>query len=321
MNGLYLMVTITDRNMARRFIALYESEGVSVSFTALGSGTAINETLDYFGLARSQKAVMLSTVTHDVWQAVKARLQSELKIDIPGIGIAFIIPLSSIGGKKQLFFLTDGQKFEKGEESELKNTKYELLLAITNQGHTDTVMDAAREAKASGGTVIHAKGTGTERAEKFLGVSIAAEKEIIFIVVRTEQKNAIMQAIMSKAGTDTEARTIVFSLPVTSTAGIRLIEGTRSVFGRSLWTKNRRSRSTAFFRAATTPHMKSRYGRPKKNASDIINYAPMTAKRSTRSLRSFSAAWARTRLSHRRSGAITAITSAWGIIFIQTTAW
>ena len=82
--------------------------------------------------------------------------------------------------------------------------------------------------------------------------------------------------------------TICDSPAVTSTAGIRLIEGTRSVFGRSLWTKNRRSRSTAFFRAATTPHMKSRYGRPKKNASDIINYAPMTAKRSTRSLRSFS---------------------------------
>ena len=84
-------------------------------------------------------------------------------------------------------------------------------------------MDAAREANASGGTVIHAKGTGTERAEKFLGVSIAAEKEIIFIVVKTDQKNAIMQSIMSKAGTDTAARTIVFSLPVTSTAGMRLL--------------------------------------------------------------------------------------------------
>ena len=97
------------------------------------------------------------------------------------------------------------------------------LIAITNQGYTDTVMDAAREANASGGTVIHAKGTGTERAEKFLGVSIAAEKEIIFIVVKTDQKNAIMQSIMSKAGTDTDARTIVFSLPVTSTAGMRLL--------------------------------------------------------------------------------------------------
>ena len=204
MSNLYLMVTITDRNMARQFMALYESDGIGVSFTALGSGTAVSEVLDYFGLARS-------------------RLEGELKIDIPGIGIAFIIPLSSIGGKKALGFLTDGQKFEKGEESELKNTKYELLIAITNQGYTDTVMDAAREANASGGTVIHAKGTGTERAEKFLGVSIAAEKEIIFIVVKTDQKNAIMQSIMSKAGTDTDARTIVFSLPVTSTAGMRLL--------------------------------------------------------------------------------------------------
>lgn len=224
MSELYLMVTITDRNMARRFMTLYESAGVKVSFTALGNGTAINETLDYFGLARTQKTVIFSTVTSDTWARVKTQLQNELKIDIPGIGIAFIIPLSSIGGKKQLFFLTDGQKFEKGGESELKNTKYELLLAITNQGFTDTVMDAAREAQAAGGTVIHAKGTGVERAEKFLGVSIAAEKEIVFIVVRTERKNNIMRAIMDKAGIDSEAQTIVFSLPVTATAGMRLIE-------------------------------------------------------------------------------------------------
>lgn len=217
------MVTITDRNIARRFITLYESEGISVSFTALGNGTAVNEVLDYFGLARAQKTVLFSVVTGEVWKSTRRRLENELKIDIPGIGIAFIVPLSSIGGKKQLFFLTDGQKFEKGEESELKNTKYELLVAITNQGHTETVMDAAREAKASGGTVIHAKGTGTERAEKFLGVSIAAEKELIFIVVKTGQKNDIMQAIMSKAGMDTDAKTIIFSLPVTSTAGMRLI--------------------------------------------------------------------------------------------------
>lgn len=231
MSELYLMVTITDRNMARRFMTLYESAGAKVSFTALGNGTAINETLDYFGLARTQKTVIFSTVTSDTWARVKNQLQNELKIDIPGIGIAFIIPLSSIGGKKQLFFLTDGQKFEKGGESELKNTKYELLLAITNQGSTDTVMDAAREAQAAGGTVIHAKGTGVERAEKFLGVSIAAEKEIVFIVVRTERKNAIMKAIMDKAGIDSEAQTIVFSLPVTATAGMRLIEEEDSTEG------------------------------------------------------------------------------------------
>lgn len=57
-----------------------------------------------------------------------------------------------------------------------------------------------------------------------MGVSLAAEKEMIFIVAKKEQKNQIMQAIMEKAGLDSKAKSIVFSLPVTDTAGLRLIE-------------------------------------------------------------------------------------------------
>ena len=85
-------------------------------------------------------------------------------------------------------------------------------------------MDAARGAGAYGGTVIHAKGTGMEQAEKFMGVSLAAEKEMIFIVAKKEQKNDIMKAVMEQAGLDTKAKSIVFSLPVTDTAGLRLLE-------------------------------------------------------------------------------------------------
>ena len=63
-----------------------------------------------------------------------------------------------------------------------------------------------------------------EQAEKFLGVSIVNEKEIVFIVVKSEQKNNIMKAIMDDAGLESKAKSIVFSLPVTSTAGMRLME-------------------------------------------------------------------------------------------------
>lgn len=122
-------------------------------------------------------------------------------------------PLSSIGGKKVLRFLTDNQNFIKGEESVLKDTKYELLVVISNQGYTELIMDAARKAGAGGGTVIHAKGTGVERAEQFLGVSLAAEKEIVFIVVKSEEKNNIMRAVMTEAGLDSKAKSLAFSLP------------------------------------------------------------------------------------------------------------
>ena len=50
------------------------------------------------------------------------------------------------------------------------------------------------------------------------------KKEIIFIVTKTEQKNAIMQAIMKNAGADSKAKAITFSLPVSATAGLRLLE-------------------------------------------------------------------------------------------------
>ena len=224
MNELYLMVTIAPRTSARQYLELFAAHGVTVTLSVLGAGTAGNELLDYFGLEKTEKVVTFSFVTRSTWRAVKSAMQRELSIDVPGTGIAFLVPVSSIGGKKPLAFFTDGQDFEAGEESVLKDTKYELLVVIANQSHTELIMDAAREEQAGGGTVLHAKGTGMEKAEKFLGFSLVNEKEMVFIVVKTATKNRIMKAIMTKAGMNTDAKSIVFSLPVTGTAGMRLLE-------------------------------------------------------------------------------------------------
>ncbi len=224
MSELYMMATISDRNQARRYLAFYMEHGVTVTLITYGQGTAASEMLDSFGLEAAEKAILFAFITDTEWKTLKSGLQKQIKIDIPGSGIAFIVPLSSIGGKKQLQYLTEGREFKKGEESILKDTKYELLVVIANQGYTEMIMDAAREANAPGGTVIHAKGTGAEKAQKFLGVSIAVEKEMIFMVTKREGKNAIMKAIMDKAGLESKAKSIIFSLPVTETAGMRLIE-------------------------------------------------------------------------------------------------
>lgn len=106
----------------------------------------------------------------------------------------------------------------------MKGTDRELIVILSNQGYNEMVMDAARAAGAYGGTVVHARGTGMERAEKFLGISLASEKDMIFIVVKTSQRDAIMQKVMLAAGMDTPAKAIVFSLPVTDTAGLRLLD-------------------------------------------------------------------------------------------------
>ncbi len=224
MGNLFLMTTIVDRKVINKYLELYRENNLNVMFLSLGFGTAANDILDYLGLESTEKAVAMSVVDTNDWLTTKKQLEKKLKIDAPGGGIAFTIPLSSVGGIKTLQFLLEKENYQKEEESTLQNTTHELIIVIAEQGYTDMIMDAARGAGAYGGTVIHAKGTGQEVAEKFMGVTLAAEKEIIYIVTKTEQKNPIMQAIMQNAGVHTKAKAIAFSLPVTDTAGLRLIE-------------------------------------------------------------------------------------------------
>ncbi len=224
MGNLFLMTTITDRKSADKYFNLFQDNGIHVIYGTLGYGTATNDVLDYLGLEKNEKAVTFSVVEEETWIQVKKELEKKLKIDAPGGGISFITPLSSIGGKKTLQFLIEKEDYQKEGETALKETTHELIIVIAEQGYTAMIMDAARGAGAYGGTVIHAKGTGMELAEKFMHMQLAAEKEIIYIVTKTEQKNPIMQAIMEHAGANTKAKAITFSLPVTATAGLRLIE-------------------------------------------------------------------------------------------------
>ena len=223
MSELYMMTTIIERQQLPRFVALYQERGVAVSFISLGRGTFTGEKAGYL-LGQTEKAVCFSFVTRETWRDVKRGMERTLRIDVPGVGVSFIVPLSSIGGRRELNLLTDGQNFQRGEESIMQGTDRELIVIISNQGYNEMVMDAAREAGAYGGTILTARGTGMERAEKFLGISLASEKDMIFIVARTKQRDAIMQKVMFKAGMETPAKAIAFSLPVADTAGLRLFD-------------------------------------------------------------------------------------------------
>lgn len=218
MSGAVLMITITDRSRGGTFAAWFQSQGIPLVLTTLGRGTATTEILDYLGLEATEKAVLMCMAPPSP-QLVR-RAAKELWLDIPGRGILMTVPVSSIGGAAARDYLLQ----QEAEESMEQKLTHELLVVITNQGCTDQVMDAARSAGATGGTSLHAKGTGTELARKFFGVSIAAEKELVFIVTRTETRREIMKAVMTQAGMQTKAQSLVFSLPVSGIAGLRRLD-------------------------------------------------------------------------------------------------
>lgn len=190
--------------------------------TLHGHGTAVRSMLDILGIESNEKRVMVTIASDRKTKQLIREQKRQLFTGVPGHGVVISIPVKSIGGGKTVAFL-DKDKQVGGKKPEF-NFSYELIIAICNEGTTDLVMNAAREAGAAGGTVLHGKGTGSGEAEKFYNVFLAQEKEIIMIVSRTEQKAGIMRTILKKAGPDSEAGTIVFSLPVSEVAGFGMFD-------------------------------------------------------------------------------------------------
>ena len=98
--------------------------------------------------------------------------------------------------------------------------KHEVIFCIVNAGFSEAVMEAAREFGARGGTVIRARGTANQEAEKRFGITVQPEKEAVMILVKSEIKDDILHALYRAVGLKTPGQGIAFSLPVDNVVGI-----------------------------------------------------------------------------------------------------
>ena len=183
-----------------------------------GRGTATDRMLDLLGIESRENRIVLTVADPQKTRDLLEEQRRVLYLGMPGNGLVIALPIKSIGGGKTLAYLSGDASPKYTPEA---TYDHELILAIANEGCTDMVMDAARAAGAGGGTVLHAKGTGSKRGEKFFGVSLADEKDMVYIIAYADEKAAIMRAINENAGPGTKAGAICFSLPVSSVAGLR----------------------------------------------------------------------------------------------------
>ena len=218
---LYYVIAITDHDRGEAMNALYRAAGLRGILSMPGRGTATSEHLAIYGLDATEKYVISAVGNRSEVEGLIKSAKRKLFIDIPGNGVMLTVPLKSVAGGKTLAYLTDEQKTGGAPRMDFE---HELIIVILNEGYSDFVMDAARAAGAGGGTVLHAKGTGGTRGEKFFSVSLADEKDMIYIIAHQDEKAAIMRSINEQAGPGSKAGAICFSLPISSVAGLRARE-------------------------------------------------------------------------------------------------
>ena len=211
------VISILEPASLEKNLQILSFIGLAPSVILYASGTATKSMMDLLGIESTAKRVVMTVADEEKTKEI-IRLQREnLYIDIPGHGITIAVPIKSVGGAKTLQYLNGGEIPKMITGSEYKS---ELIVAIANEGCFEMVMDAAKLAGAMGGTVLHGRGTGTED-DKFYNMTVGAEKEVILIVAKSENKKDIMSSILNHAGPSSKAGAIVFSLPISASGGIR----------------------------------------------------------------------------------------------------
>ena len=216
------VLTIIEPSLEGLYKEILDTLAMPVAVMMHGHGTASKSMMNLLGLESKLKRAVITVANEEDTQKHMELVRKKLFIDAPGNGISIAVPVKSVGGVKTLEFLSKGAQ---SHPAEVSNTyENELIVAIANEGCSEQVMDAAREAGAVGGTVLHGKGTGKTEYSRFYNMSITGEKEVIIIVTKASVKAAIMSAIIKNAGPATEAGTVVFSLPVSHAMGMAMLE-------------------------------------------------------------------------------------------------
>ena len=212
--SLSMLVCVVDREKKEKTSAILEKQHTFFTMVSLGKGTASSPILKYLGLGDTEKAVFMSVLPSEAVPSIMGALDQKLELAKPGHGFAFTNEVR------------DGcyhtpVEFTGREETNMEQTlSHDLLIVILHRGFSDDVMDVARAAGAPGGTVLHARGCGHTGAQKFFGVTIQPEKEMLMIVSDHEKSCDIMAAIADKMGPGTPAAAISFAMPVSAVRGI-----------------------------------------------------------------------------------------------------
>jgi nitrogen regulatory protein PII len=97
-------------------------------------------------------------------------------------------------------------------------TDVRLITCIVQRGLGDTIVTAAQEAGAQGATVFYAKGSGVRERLGILGVAVEVEKEVVNIVVSSEQLDTVFNNIYLAGQLDTPGMGFMYVTPLEKAA-------------------------------------------------------------------------------------------------------
>lgn len=213
--AMYLLTSIVDRGMGTKLTKYYIDKTLICHTHCVGCGTASSKMLDMLGIDTPEKDIIFSIGPADLVYDIMQDISNNRAAGKIKSGILFSVKLSALNGMVATI-LQEAATIE--EDNEVKymetNSANTLIMVTINQGYTDEMMQVARQAGAAGGTIIRGRWADGGEMEKFHGMSVQEEREIVFILASNSKRKEIIDAINSDFGITSDAHGIISATAV-----------------------------------------------------------------------------------------------------------
>ncbi|MBQ7352462.1 MAG: hypothetical protein IJW54_00495 [Clostridia bacterium] len=210
-----MLLSIIQRGKGGAYIKMLQDMQVNVHYQGVGRGTASSEMMDILGLGSSDKDIMLSFTTYKTMENIASELNKLVGANMGYNGLTMVISTSAFSKITAEIIKKASDKEWKGEGGSMHSEyKYSLILISVNRGYTDEVMQVAKKAGATGGTVIKARLAEAHMLEAYANTTLNEEKEIVSILAPNSIRNQILEDVNREFGLKTEAQGVVLSVPV-----------------------------------------------------------------------------------------------------------
>jgi hypothetical protein len=99
---------------------------------------------------------------------------------------------------------------------------FKLIIVFVEDAKTEAIIEAAREAGATGCTVVnHARGEGYEAPKSFFGLTLASQRDVVLLLVEKHLSREILEHIGEVGKFDEEPGTgIAIQVDVEDAVGV-----------------------------------------------------------------------------------------------------
>lgn len=211
-SNLRLVLIVNDQKSEKKISKILNQLHIQLRYKFYAFGSATNEIMDILGLDEKIRICTILIISknniHELFKELKEKLYFENK----ATGIAISMKLN---GMQKI----ESKEKDSIERIKMEENKYSLILAAVNHGFSHDVMESAKKAGATGGTIFKACRSGLEETS-FLGITLQEEQEIVSIIVPQNIKLNVMNTINEHFGMNSKAHGVICSLPVDDVLGI-----------------------------------------------------------------------------------------------------